>query len=99
MVNKIIDASSAVASASGTASKVIDMAPDVVANEDILIPVAHPHLWSVNDPYLYKLLTQVSVNGKVVDRYTTSFGIRYFKFDKDSGFSLNGQPLKILGVC
>ena len=99
MVNKIIDASSAVVSASGTASKVIDIAPDAVANEDILIPVAHPHLWSVNDPYLYKLLTQVSVNGKVVDEYTTSFGIRYFKFDKDSGFSLNGQPLKILGVC
>lgn len=61
--------------------------------------VAHPHLWSIEDPYLYKALTQIIINGKVVDEYTTTFGIRSFNFDIEKGFFLNGKPLKIIGVC
>ncbi|HTS43172.1 MAG TPA: beta-galactosidase GalB [Puia sp.] len=58
-----------------------------------------PHLWSVDEPYLYKAVTQILSKGKVVDEYSTNFGIRYFKFDVDKGFSLNGKPMKIFGVC
>ncbi|OQP66411.1 glycoside hydrolase [Niastella vici] len=58
-----------------------------------------PKLWSVETPYLYKAVTRVMVNGKVVDEYVTPFGIRYFNFDVQQGFSLNGKQLKILGVC
>lgn len=58
-----------------------------------------PVLWSVEKPYLYKAVTRVVVNGKVVDEYVTPFGIRYFNFDVEKGFSLNGKPTKILGVC
>ncbi|HVZ97743.1 MAG TPA: beta-galactosidase GalB, partial [Chitinophagaceae bacterium] len=61
--------------------------------------VINPHLWSIEDPYLYKAVTQVISNGKVIDEYTTPFGIRYFNFDADKGFSLNGKSLKIIGVC
>jgi beta-galactosidase len=61
--------------------------------------VTNPHLWSVDDPYLYKVVTQIVFNGKVVDEYTTTFGIRYFIFDSEKGFSLNGKPFKIIGVC
>ncbi len=61
--------------------------------------VKNPILWSLKNPYQYKIKTQVSVNGKVVDDYETPFGIRYFHFDIDKGFSLNGVPTKILGVC
>lgn len=61
--------------------------------------IANPVLWSVEQPYLYKAVTQVLQNNKVVDAYETTFGIRYFKFDTDSGFSLNGKSLKINGVC
>lgn len=61
--------------------------------------VADPVLWSVGKPYLYKAVTQIVSNGKVVDEYTTSFGIRSFSFDVDKGFSLNGQKIKINGVC
>ncbi|HEY5371081.1 MAG TPA: beta-galactosidase GalB [Hanamia sp.] len=61
--------------------------------------VKNPNLWSITNPYLYKAVTQVMLNGKLVDTYETNFGIRYFNFDKDEGFSLNGKPLKILGVC
>ena len=61
--------------------------------------VNSPMLWSVDRPYLYKVVTQVVEAGKVADEYTTPLGIRYFDFDADKGFSLNGKPMKILGVC
>lgn len=61
--------------------------------------IENPHLWSTDDPYLYKAVSQIIVNGKVVDNYETKFGVRYFNFDADKGFFLNGKPLKILGVC
>jgi beta-galactosidase len=66
-------------------------------NQVFTIP--QPTLWSVDHPYLYKAVSQIMINKKVVDEYTTSFGIRSFYFDVDKGFFLNGKPLKILGVC
>lgn len=58
-----------------------------------------PHLWSTEDPYLYKLVSQLYVNKKLTDQVTTQVGVRSFNFDADNGFSLNGKPLKIVGVC
>jgi beta-galactosidase len=58
-----------------------------------------PQLWSVESPVLYKAITEIIVDGKVCDKYETNFGIRYFAFDMDKGFSLNGIPTKIKGVC
>lgn len=63
------------------------------------LTVNNPTLWSVENPYLYKVVTQVTKNKVVLDEYTTPFGIRYFNFDADKGFSLNGKSMKILGVC
>src|SRR5437762_3191042 len=60
--------------------------------------VTNPSLWSVDKPYLYKAVTQLLSDGKVVDEYTTPFGIRSFKFDIDKGLLLNNKPVKILGV-
>jgi beta-galactosidase len=56
-------------------------------------------LWSVEQPNLYSAETLVLVDDKVLDRYVTPFGIRSFTFDPDKGFSLNGQRMKINGVC
>jgi beta-galactosidase len=61
--------------------------------------IQNPDLWSVENPYLYKAVTQIIINKKVVDEYTTSFGIRSFQFDINNGFILNGKPVKINGVC
>lgn len=61
--------------------------------------VPTPTLWSPESPSLYTLVTTVSVDGKVVDRMETSFGIRTVAFDKDKGFLLNGQPYVIKGTC
>ena len=72
---------------------------DSVINAEQVFNIKKPVLWSVNNPYQYKLVTQVIKNAKVLDEYSTPVGIRYFNFDADKGFSLNGKPMKILGVC
>ena len=63
------------------------------------LTVKNPVRWSVYKPYLYTLRSQIMVNNKEVDRYDTPLGIRTFSFDQQKGFSLNGQPMKIRGVC
>ncbi len=63
------------------------------------IKIENPVLWSVENPQLYKAVTEVYFDGKLTDSYETLFGIRYFKYDEKEGFSLNGKRMKILGVC
>ncbi|WDF54555.1 beta-galactosidase GalB [Mucilaginibacter sp. KACC 22063] len=72
---------------------------DSVSTLNQSFTIKTPQLWSVDHPSLYKATTRIYVNNQLVDTYTTPFGIRYFDFDADKGFSLNGKPLKILGVC
>ena len=62
------------------------------------ISITSPHLWSTADPYLYKVETTISQNGKIVDVYTTNTGIRDIAFSSEQGFLLNGKPLKLKGV-
>lgn len=62
------------------------------------VMVDTPTLWSLDNPYLYSLRTDISVEGSVVDSYTTPVGIRTLRFDKDQGFFLNGQHVKLHGV-
>jgi beta-galactosidase len=64
-----------------------------------ILVVKNPQLWSVQDPYMYKVWTQVKQEGKIIDDYETPIGIRYFSFDSNKGFFLNGEPVKIKGVC
>lgn len=63
------------------------------------LKVSAPNLWSDKRPYLYKAVTKVYSGKVLTDTYTTNFGIRYFNFNADNGFTLNGVPTKILGVC
>lgn len=63
------------------------------------IHVENPELWSVDRPYLYTIKTEVLVDGEPVDTYRTPFGIRTFRFDAQKGFILNGEQVKINGVC
>lgn len=57
-----------------------------------------PHLWSVDTPYLYTMMAEVIVDDEVVDVYKEKFGVREAKFDKDRGFLLNGEVVKLKGV-
>ncbi len=63
------------------------------------LKVSNPKLWSIDEPYLYKAVSQIKSGTQILDTYETPFGIRYFNFDINKGFSLNGKPVKILGVC
>lgn len=63
------------------------------------LKIENPVLWSVENPQLYRAVTEVYFDGILTDSYETLFGIRYFNFDEKEGFSLNGKKMKILGVC
>jgi len=63
------------------------------------VALGNANLWSVKSPYLYKLLTVVKEQGKTTDTYETTFGIRTIRFDADKGFFLNGESVKLNGVC
>lgn len=82
----------------GKAYKVRNQVFDAQGRE-VGLKVRRPHLWSVDDPYIYKVRTQVLVGGKVVDEVWTNIGFRSFRFDAKTGFWLNGKNMKLNGVC
>ena len=57
------------------------------------------NLWSLENRHRYQLLSEVLVNGEVVDRHVQKFGIRTIRFDVHEGFFLNEKPVKLQGVC
>ena len=67
-------------------------------NTTATIKLESPHLWSCKDPYLYTVVTETFVDGKLVDSYETTTGIRHIEFHPDQGFLLNGEVVKLKGV-
>jgi len=61
--------------------------------QTINVPAAK--LWSPDTPHLYRLMVQLGAH----DAVDVTFGIRTLRFDKNTGFHLNGTPLKIKGMC
>ena len=61
--------------------------------------VTAPKLWSIEEPNLYYVRTELLIDGSAVDVYDTDFGFRWFAFEHDTGFSLNGENVKLNGVC
>ncbi|RWY47237.1 beta-galactosidase GalB [Mucilaginibacter gilvus] len=95
---RVLDAANKVVAIGGSIPSYPQLA-DSVATLNNSFKVKNPHLWSIESPYLYKVVTTILVDKVIVDTYTTPLGIRSFEFDADKGFILNGKPLKILGVC
>ncbi len=60
--------------------------------------VTNPHLWSLEDPYLYRVTSLVKQDGKIIDQITNRFGIRTISIDMQNGVTLNGKHIKIQGV-
>ncbi len=96
LVTKVLDASGKIVAAQTSGDVLLNDSVNAAAQQ---VQVPKPKLWSVDKPWLYKAVTSIVQHGKTVDEYTTPFGIRYFHFDANKGFFLNGKPLKILGVC
>ena len=63
------------------------------------LQVASPHLWGVENPYLYTVKSELLLGKKVVDAVETKTGFRDVKFDAQKGFFLNGKNMKLNGVC
>lgn len=76
-----------------------EIKPDTRQQISQIIHIDKPNLWSTENPYLYNAVTYIEEGKVLVDKYETTFGIRYFDFDPERGFSLNGKKTKILGVC
>ena len=60
--------------------------------------VKKPLLWSPEMPNLYKVLTEVSENGSIIDNYETTFGVRTVEINKNGVF-LNGKLYPVKGTC
>lgn len=58
-----------------------------------------PELWSVEDPMLYTLKISLYSGSELLDCVNEVFGYRTAEFDPDRGFLLNGEPVKLHGVC
>jgi beta-galactosidase len=76
-----------------------DGVKDSVVSSSFDFEIKNPVLWNLESPKMYSAVSQVFVDGDLVDNYTTPFGIRSFSFDAEKGFFLNGKNIKINGVC
>ena len=65
----------------------------------IALTVKRAQLWSTTTPYLYKAHVSLVHNGKEIDSDVMNVGLRTLKWDANSGFALNGQQMKVKGVC
>lgn len=97
-------------------NKVIDKFGKIVANSSSLehlyakqnqtfsfaiSNISNIHLWDIKNPYLYKIVTTVTENGKTIDEAVTPYGIRSIKWDRGNSnrFFLNGKPVFINGIA
>lgn len=69
------------------------------AKTTLSLNVPKPHRWSLSDPYLYTIKTQLIMGGKVIDGNEIKAGLRTLTFDANKGFALNGNWMKVKGVC
>lgn len=67
------------------------------AFEDLSEAIDAPRLWSPQRPALYRVQTEVRADGRITDRLSSNFGIRWFDADPQRGFFLNGRPYRLFG--
>jgi len=85
--------------AASATSAAITVAAGAAATVPQSLTVASPQLWSPASPALYRVRVEVKVAGAIVDSYLTPLGIRTPLFSATTGFSINGQSLKLQGVA
>jgi beta-galactosidase len=86
---KIAELKSAVNSKSGMQDSIVQIIPNI----------SNPVLWSPENPYLYSAETKITNNkGEVLDVVKNKIGFRWFTFDAEKGFFLNGSPYKFIGA-
>ncbi|MBO7703172.1 MAG: DUF4982 domain-containing protein [Solobacterium sp.] len=83
----------------GKASEEVHLSAQASKVSELSIPVEQAELWSLENPSQYICRTELTRNGSLLDSLDTRFGYRWTAFDADHGFFLNGQSVKLKGVC
>lgn len=96
IVTDVLDSSGSVVA---SANKSLTVQPKTPTFVNLTAEVPSPALWSVDTPNMYKLRVRIAENGETVDEHYTDFGYTWSSWSQSTGFSLNGQPLKLQGVC
>lgn len=98
LVNRIMDKNGKLVAEKTQKVKINKNEKNVSFLKEILID--KPQLWSPNTPYLYQVVTQIkdAKTGQILEESVESLGIRWFKFDPEKGFFLNGEYLKLIGT-
>lgn len=85
-----------VASSSPVRSRI---GPNSSAKTSLSVKVQDYTPWTLQRPQLYLAIVTIEKDGKPFDEYQTNFGIRSIAFDPEKGFLLNGEYVRIQGVC
>ncbi len=94
LITKIVDADGKIVA---EMKNKYSLAPGKEMESEQSVRLKNPHLWDIDDPYLYKAYSILQTPHKVVDVYEARFGIRTFHFDANKGFFLNGRHVKLRG--
>lgn len=95
LVSKIVDSKGVVLDTKTSSQPIESFSQTEISQEGA---IKKPLLWSPETPNLYKVLTEVFENGKVIDAYETTFGVRTIEFNRN-GFFLNGKLYPVKGIC
>ncbi len=98
LISRIIDMEGQIISEKKQKVKIIKNDKGFSVEESFWID--KPHLWSPDNPYLYQVSTQINdaKTGQILDETITPLGCRWYKFDPENGFFLNGEYLKLIGT-
>ena len=70
-----------------------------IGKTEMTVAVEAPQQWDIDAPTLYSAVTEVYLDGVLMDRHEDTFGFRTLEFTADRGFFLNGRHVKLQGVC
>ena len=76
-------------------TKEVDAEPSI----SVIFPVKDAKLWSPENPVLYRFECKLMSGGEVLDRFSSSVGLRAIVWDKDTGMYLNGKKYMVKGIC
>ncbi|MEM0995373.1 MAG: glycoside hydrolase family 2 TIM barrel-domain containing protein, partial [Bacteroidota bacterium] len=69
------------------------------ATHSTTLTIKNPQIWDIATPNLYTLVSSIEQNGKIIDNYQSTFGIRTIEFTANDGFKLNGKRVPLNGAC
>lgn len=101
VVSRLLDKKGTIVSETKSVTTITGGSAAVIKQQSV--PLRNVHLWSLENPYLYTLVSEVLEGGKVVDRMTTPYGIRTVQWpigrNNTNQFFLNGKPVFINGIA